>query len=241
VLEQKDKEVVSVAEELEFAKTYMNLLKMRFENSVFYELPEALSNPEAKIVPLSLQLLLENTVKHNIASESRPLHIRIYERDDYLLIENDYQKKEVLQDRRGVGLQNIINRYSIVSDRQVQIQQNEKLFSVALPLLTKQRSTMEKFTENDEALFQKAQKKVDDIKGFYANLMAFIVIMTALVVVNLVTTPGYLWFIFPMIGWGIGVLVHGLSVFNYMPFMGEEWEERKIREIMEKTKSDKWN
>ena len=94
VLEQKDKELVSVEEELAFAKTYMNLLKMRFENSLFYELPETVPNPEAKVVPLSLQLLLENTVKHNVVSEQRPLNIRIFMEGDYLAIQNDYQKKE---------------------------------------------------------------------------------------------------------------------------------------------------
>src|SRR5690606_1094094 len=60
VLEQKDKELVSVEEELAFAKTYMELLTMRFENSLFYDVPQNLENPEAKVVPLSLQLLLEN-------------------------------------------------------------------------------------------------------------------------------------------------------------------------------------
>lgn len=94
VLEQKDKDLVSVEEELAFAKTYMNLLKMRFENSLFYELPTAVSNPEAKVVPLSLQLLLENTVKHNVVSEKRPLHIRIYMKDGYLIVENDFQKRK---------------------------------------------------------------------------------------------------------------------------------------------------
>ena len=83
VLEQRDKELVSVAEELKFAKTYMNLLKMRFENSITFELPEdfeVASNivtTEAKVVPLALQLLLENTIKHNVVSEQKPLHIKI--------------------------------------------------------------------------------------------------------------------------------------------------------------------
>lgn len=81
VLEQKSKELVSLEEELAFAVTYMNLLKMRFENSLFYEVPKQLSSPEARVVPLSLQLLLENTIKHNVVSESRPLHIRIYENE----------------------------------------------------------------------------------------------------------------------------------------------------------------
>ena len=124
VLEQKDKELVSVEEELAFAKTYMNLLKMRFENSLFYEMPPTTISTEAKVVPLSLQLLLENTVKHNVVSEKRPLHIRIYVEGDYLAVQNEYQKKEVLQERQGVGLQNIINRYGIVTNRKVLIIQN---------------------------------------------------------------------------------------------------------------------
>src|SRR5690606_27657884 len=63
VLEQKNKELVSVDEELKFAKTYVSLLKNRFENSIIFEIPEQSKNPEAKVVPLSLQLLLENAVK----------------------------------------------------------------------------------------------------------------------------------------------------------------------------------
>jgi len=128
VLEQKDKELVSIEEELTFAKTYMNLLKMRFENSVFYELPTIISSPDARVVPLSLQLLLENTVKHNVVSQERPLHIRIFEEGGYLVVQNDFQKKEVLQDRKGVGLQNIISRYAIITARQVRIEQSEKTF-----------------------------------------------------------------------------------------------------------------
>ncbi|HYD90268.1 MAG TPA: histidine kinase, partial [Flavobacterium sp.] len=117
VLEQRDKELVSVEEELSFAKTYMNLLKMRFENSVFFDLPEKVSSPDARVVPLSLQLLLENTVKHNIVSQNKPLHIKIFEKDGYLVVQNGFQKKEVLQDRRGVGLQNIVSRYAILTNR----------------------------------------------------------------------------------------------------------------------------
>lgn len=240
VLEQKDKELVSVEEELSFAKTYMNLLKMRFENSVFYELPESVKNPDAKVVPLSLQLLLENTVKHNIASETKPLHIRIYEKGDYLIIENDYQKKEVLQDRKGVGLQNIVDRYSIITNRKVRIEQTEKHFRVELPMLTKQIAIMETDYNTQESTYRKAQKKVEDIKGFYGNLTSYIVVNIGLAALNLITSPSHLWFLYPAIGWGIGVAVHGMTVFNYMPFLGSDWEEKKIRELMEKDKQDKW-
>src|SRR5690606_4484791 len=93
VLEQKNKELVSVEEELDFAREYMDLLKIRFENSITYSMPERVSNTEAKVVPLSLQLLLENTIKHNVVSENRPLHIKIYEEGNYLVVENNLQKK----------------------------------------------------------------------------------------------------------------------------------------------------
>jgi len=240
VLEQKDKELVSVEEELSFAKTYMNLLKMRFENSVSYEVPEMISNPEAKVVPLSLQLLLENTVKHNIASENKPLNIRIYEKADYLVIENDYQKKEVLQDRKGVGLQNIISRYSIITNRKVKIEQTEAYFRVEIPMLTKQISIMETDYNNEQNIYLKAQKRVEDIKGFYGNLTMYVLIITGLAILNLVTYPKFLWFFYPMAGWGIGVIIHAIAVFNFIPFFGRDWEEKKINELMQKDKSDKW-
>ncbi|AWG25919.1 2TM domain-containing protein [Flavobacterium kingsejongi] len=242
VLEQKDKELVEVKEELNFAKTYMNLLKMRFEESVFYELPEKLSNPEAKVVPLSLQLLLENTVKHNTATSSRPLHIRIFEQDNYLVVRNDYQKKEVLQDRKGVGLQNIVNRYGIITSRKVKIEQDAQYFTVYLPLLTKQLSIMEPDAIDLEDSYEKALKKVEDIKGFYGNLVSYIVIITGLFLLNLQTSPEYFWFLFPALGWGFGLLIHGLSVFGHsLRFLGKDWEEKKIRELMKKEEQQKWD
>lgn len=240
VLEQKDKELVSVEEELAFAKTYMNLLKMRFENSVFYELPQTISSLDARVVPLSLQLLLENTVKHNVVSQEQPLHIRIYEEGGYLVVQNDYQKKEVLQDRKGVGLQNIISRYAIISSRQVEIEQTEKYFTVKLPVLTKQVSIMEPIYTEKDSSYQRAHKKVEEIKAFYSHLFSFIVIITGLLILNLVTSPKHLWFIYPALSWGIGLAIHGVTVFNIIPFLGSGWEERKVKELMEQHNTRKW-
>jgi hypothetical protein len=238
VLEQKDKELVSVAEELAFAKTYMNLLKMRFENSLFYEIRETDSNPEAKVVPLSLQLLLENTVKHNVVSEQKPLHITITVKDNYLIIQNNFQKKEVLQDRKGVGLQNIISRYGILTKRKVLIQENQDFFAVHLPILTKQISVMETINYNENNEYSRAKKRVEDLKGFYGNLTSYCIIIPVLIFINLYFTPQFHWFWFTLIGWGIGVTVHGFSVFGY----GSRWEERKIQEILNKEKNTKnWN
>jgi hypothetical protein len=231
VLEQKDKELVSVEEELAFAKTYMNLLKMRFENSLFYELPTTAINPDAKVVPLSLQLLLENTVKHNVVSEQRPLHIRIYVEGDYLAVQNDYQKKEVLQERQGVGLQNIVNRYGIITNRKVLIIQNEKTFTVKIPLLTKQITVMETTTNfNEDTAYYRAKKRVDELKGFYGNLISYCCVIPFLIYINLTFSPHFQWFWFSAAGWGFGLTMHALKVFGY----SSNWEQRKIQEILRK-------
>ena len=232
VLEQKDKELVSVDDELLFAKTYMNLLKMRFENSLFYELPTTPINPDAKVVPLSLQLLLENTVKHNVVSEQKPLHIRIFIDGDYLAIQNDFQKKEVLQDRQGVGLQNIINRYGIVTNRKVLIEQNEQTFTVKIPILTKQITVMETnadYSDENKAYFR-AKKRVEELKGFYGNVISYCCVIPFLIFINMRYSPGFQWFWFSALGWGFGVVMHAFKVFGY----SSDWEERKIREILEK-------
>lgn len=237
VLEQKDKELVSVSEELTFAKTYMNLLKMRFENSITYEIPVDYENQEAKVVPLSLQLLLENTIKHNVVSENKPLHIKIYIENNYLIVENNLQKKEVLQDRKGVGLQNIVNRYGLISERKVVVQGNETIFKVKIPILTKQIAFMEtQNIYNENMALMKAKERVENLKGFYGNLISYCCVIPILVFINL-NTGGFQWFWFPLLGWGMGVSFHALETFGY----GKSWEEKKIQEILNKGKQTKWN
>jgi len=206
-------------------------LKMRFENSLFYELPSTVLNPEAKVVPLSLQLLLENTVKHNVVSEQRPLNIRIFMEGDYLDIQNNYQKKEVLQDRQGVGLQNIINRYGIITNRKVLIEQTEQTFTVKIPVLTKQISIMEtSINYNENTAYYRAKKRVEELKGFYGNLISYCCVVPILVFINLTYSPQFQWFWFSAGGWGFGVLMHAFKVFGY----SSNWEERKIQEILKK-------
>jgi sensor histidine kinase YesM len=240
VLEQKDKELVTVSEELTFAKTYMKLLKMRFENSITFELPTDFENPDAKVVPLSLQLLLENTIKHNVVSENKPLHIKIYIKDNFLVVENNLQKKEVLQDRKGVGLQNIVSRYAILSERKVLIDETKETFAVYLPILTKQISIMETTnTFNENTSYFRAKERVEKIKGFYGNLASYCLVIPILIIINLTTNSnGFQWFWFPMLGWGLGVLFHAFETFGY----GKSWEEKKIQEILNKQNNtnNKW-
>ena len=237
VLEQRDKELVTVQEEINFARTYMNLLKMRFENSISFELPEHFDTNEAKVVPLSLQLLLENCIKHNIVSEQKPLHIKIYLENNELVIENNKQIKEVLRDRKGVGLQNIVNRYAIVTDRRVSITEDVTVFKVKLPVLTKQVTIMETINNyNEDMAYVRAKDKVKKIKEFYGSLISYCVVIPVLIFINLKTSD-FQWFWFPMLGWGTGIIIHALQVFGF----AKDWEEKKINEIMNRDNNKKFN
>ena len=237
VLEQKDKDLVPINEELAFAKAYMHLLQMRFENSLTYEVFTEKTHPEAKVVPLSLQLLLENAVKHNVISEQKPLHISIYLEEDQLVVQNNFQKKAVLQDGQGVGILNIINRYQIISNRKVVIEQNEQTFTVKLPILTQEISIMENSNYDVENAYYKAKRQVDELRRLYTSLISFSVVIPFLIFINLRFSSQYHWFWFPTFGWGFGLSMKALRVFGY----GANWEERKIQQLINKEENkQKW-
>nr|WP_250149309.1 2TM domain-containing protein [Flagellimonas sp. 389] len=234
VLEQKNKDLVTVDEELNFARTYVRLLKMRFEDSIVFNIPDTSSVPDAKIVPLSLQLLLENAVKHNVVTSSKPLHITVKEEGGMLMVTNNLQEKQVVKKSSGVGLQNIRQRYEILTDRQVHIEKTTSDFSVSIPMLTKKGSTVETQESHiAEKRYLKAKEKVDAVKGFYSNLITYCIVIPFLWWLNLKTTS-FLWALFPTIGWGFGVLAHGMEAYGYNPLWGKRWEERKIQELMDK-------
>ncbi len=235
VLEQKNKEVVPVEEEYAFARTYVRLLKMRFEDGIVFDLPERSRHPEARIVPLSLQLLLENAVKHNRVTPDRPLHIKVEERDGSIVVSNNLQEKQVVSKSSGVGLQNIRSRYALLTDRQVAIQKGEDTFSVAIPMLTREvvtAPTQEAYIEDKR--YAKAREKVEAIKSFYGNLGSYLLVIPFLAWLNWQTTSfSFPWVIFPAVGWGFGLVMHGMEAYGYNPLWGKRWEERKIRELME--------
>ncbi len=241
VLEQKNKELVSVDEELEFAKIYIRLLKMRFEDSIIFEIPKKASNPEARVVPLSLQLLLENAVKHNIVNASRPLHIKIYEQDGNLIVENNLQVKKVLKKGSGVGLVNIQQRYSLLTRRKVHINKTASAFIVQLPMLTKQSSVMKTISSNktESSSYIRARKRVDKLKEFYGSLVSYAVVIPFLIFINMRTYSQFQWFWFPMLGWGMGLAFQAYEVFGKDKYFGKSWEDRKMQEFMEEETEDK--
>lgn len=230
VLEQKGKDLISLEEELKFAKSYMELLKMRFEDGVKFSIPQGISNPELKIVPLSLQLLLENAVKHNVITSEFPLEIKLYEENGFLAIENNVNPKSSLEKSTKVGLKNIIQRYSLVTQTKVEIINNDNIFKVKLPLLTQKIKIMRTDYISDSNKYIRAKKHIDDLKDFYGSLIAYFVVIPFLIYINYRTYWDFQWFWFPLFGWGLGNVIQAFKVFGY----GTNWEERKIREIMDK-------
>ncbi|CAM3477117.1 2TM domain-containing protein [Zobellia roscoffensis] len=233
VLEQKSKDLIGLDEELQFAKTYVRLLTMRFENSLVFDIPEAALNPESKIVPLSLQLLLENAVKHNVVASGKPLHLKVYEEAGELVVVNNLQEKQVVKKSSGVGLRNIRERYALLTDRRVQIDKTASEFVVRLPILLKQISTMEIQHEYiEDKRYKKAKERVEAIKGFYGNLLAYCIVIPCLAFLNYKTTS-FPWVIFPILGWGFGIAMHAMEAFGTNPLWGKRWEEKKMQEYMD--------
>lgn len=86
----------------------------------------------------------------------------------------------------------------------------------------------------EEKRYQDVRKKVNEMRKFYEHLTIFILLSIILIVINLVTSPGYLWFMWCLLGGGIGVIIHGLLAFGISPILNSDWEERKIRKLLEK-------
>jgi two-component system LytT family sensor kinase len=235
VLEQRNKDLIPVLEEIKFANTYMELLGMRFEDAVKFEIPSSITNKNLKIVPLSLQLLLENAVKHNVVSSSKPLTIRIYEQDNYLIIENNINPKQAIGQGTKVGLRNIADRYGLITDKNVIIENNNKIFKVSLPLLLKMNNMI--YSENlENSKYLLAVERVEKLKKFYSSLASFVVVMPFLIFINLSYIPYFQWFWFPLFGWSIGLVSKLLEANNYNIFLGKNWEEKKIKELMNDSK-----
>lgn len=138
ILEQKDNEVVSLKTELDFLQSYSFLLKIRFEEK--FDVQVLVSHDEAEkfaIAPLTLQLLIENCVKHNRMSVKEPMVITIRIEGEYLVVVNPVRPRgEVtLLGSTGIGLANIRDRYQLLTKSPVQIDQFGELFTVKVPLL----------------------------------------------------------------------------------------------------------
>ena len=136
ILKNKDSETVALKTELTFIEPYIYLLKTRFGNALHIVLDIPTHYVEYYIVPAALQLLIENAIKHNITSMAHPLTVKLFITDDqYLVVQNNLQEKPEKPASTEFGLYNISQQYKLLSGKEIRIEKNGVLFSVAIPLL----------------------------------------------------------------------------------------------------------
>lgn len=134
VLETQDKEVVPLSSEKEMLEAYLFLLEIRFGEQFKVVVDIDVEVSEA-LPPLVLQMLAENAVKHNIVSRRNPLTLEIRKKGDRILVRNNLQPKQQVQTSLGVGMKNIHERYRLLSDQAVEIDQGPDYYQVSLPVL----------------------------------------------------------------------------------------------------------
>lgn len=141
VLTRGIEEVVTLAEELAFLDNYMFLLKARFGKALILENQLLEMDPGTIIPPLSLQLLVENAVKHNIVSQHQPLVIRLYINEDRLIVENPLQPRREPFRSTGTGLENLARRYRFLGTEPIRVVKTTKMFRVILPISIQKRGS----------------------------------------------------------------------------------------------------
>lgn len=138
MLDHQDRPLVSLAKEFEILESYLFLLKTRHEDSLSVDIEVDLVAADFYLPTLSLQMLIENAVKHNDFNSEQPLKIRIYnETEDYLVVQNQVNAKKHPVRSTKIGLENIRKRYDFQSERKVLVDQDENQFTVKLPILDK--------------------------------------------------------------------------------------------------------
>jgi len=135
VLENKDKTLVTLSTEEKFISNYIKLLMSRFESGLKVNVDVKDADRDKRILPVTLQILVENAIKHNIISKESPLQIDIYSDADYLVVKNNLQVKHIMEDSNKQGLENLRNLYHILIEKEIVIEKTASCFSVKIPLI----------------------------------------------------------------------------------------------------------
>ncbi|NJL13415.1 MAG: histidine kinase [Microscillaceae bacterium] len=137
VLNCRDKEWASLREELRFMEAYLLLLKGRHEAHLQVDFAPEVGQQAGQwyVPPLALQMLIENAIKHNEISSAHPLQIQIRIENESLVVQNNRQQRQVVPSSTKIGLQNIRERYRLMANKSVEVEENEHSFAVSLPLI----------------------------------------------------------------------------------------------------------
>ncbi|MGE5457338.1 MAG: sensor histidine kinase [Methanococcaceae archaeon] len=143
VLQSKDKELIELRDELNFIDAFIFLQKARFGDNIDIKINIAQEFESFFIAPLTLQLLVENAIKHNIVSSEKPLIINIFVEQGMLIVQNNLQKKYNSISSTNIGLQNIQQRYYLISKKDINILEESKQFTVKIPLIKEKSFNLE--------------------------------------------------------------------------------------------------
>jgi two-component system, LytTR family, sensor kinase len=131
----KNRELIPLKEELEFLENYFYLLQIRYDNKLQLSKSLTEKNGTVMIPPCSLQILIENAIKHNEFTGEKPLKINIYINDHYLKVSNNIKPKPYAVNSTGIGLKNLSSRYKILFHKDITIETTRENFIVKLPLI----------------------------------------------------------------------------------------------------------
>lgn len=136
ILSNHDKELVPLQTELDFIKPYIFLLQKRFAEGLQINVTIEEKYRDQYIIPAALQMLIENAIKHNVVSRQRPLMIDVHSNgNNTVVVSNNLQAKQTIERSTGIGLQNILKRYQLVSNKEILIKKDEARFTVTVPLI----------------------------------------------------------------------------------------------------------
>jgi len=134
VLEKRDKDFVALSDEIEFIESYIYLIKSRHVDKIkiLLNIKNVL---DYKIIPMSLQLLVENAIKHNSATQENPLLIEIFNNNEFLIIKNNINRKNVFESSSQLGLKNLSERYIYLISQDIEVKESHNEFEVKIPLI----------------------------------------------------------------------------------------------------------
>jgi LytS/YehU family sensor histidine kinase len=135
ILKNGDSESVPLKDEINFVKLYITLQQTRFRRGLEVNIDVPEEYLHYKIAPVTLQNLIENAIKHNIIDAQSPLVINIFVEDDYLVVENNLQRKSNVETSNKKGLDQFVNLYRYLSEKPVLISETEGFFFVRIPLI----------------------------------------------------------------------------------------------------------
>ncbi len=134
ILENEDRDLILLKDELDFISQYITLQKVRDQDKFIIDM-NVTETDKFKVIPVSLQILVENAIKHNTMSREQPLVVTIKQIDDYIMIFNRIQRKGILAASTQKGLSNLKERVRLIMQRELIIIDNEDQFIVKLPLI----------------------------------------------------------------------------------------------------------